>query len=138
MTNNDALQAVDDRAAAVATAPRITKDFIEHQIAEKVYATGDMLVPSALKDGYAHLTICMIRVNNGFIVIGKSAPMSPANFNAELGQQLAYEDAFRQLWPLYAFASLEDEHLFEQEAKAGLNPHSDGETPPNSAAPPAE
>lgn len=129
----DALQAVDDRASAVAKAPRITKEFIESQIKEKVYSTADALVPSALKDHYAHLTLCIIRVNNGFMVVGESAPMSPENFDAELGQQLAYENAFRKLWPLYAFTFLEDEWLCEQEAS---NPHGDGETSsPNSPAP---
>jgi hypothetical protein len=37
-------------------------------------------------------------------VIGKSAPASPENFNAELGKKFAYEDAVRQLWPLMGFA----------------------------------
>lgn len=136
-----ALDVVDERAAAVAKGPRITKRFIEDNIAETTYTTGDGLVPDALKPKYAHLTICTMRATNGFIVIGKSAPMDPGNFNAELGQQLAYEDAFRQLWPLYAFANLEDEWLFKQEAAAELRKNasnSDGETaPPTPPSPPA-
>lgn len=129
MPDSKALQEVDDRSAAVAKAPRITKASIESNISEILFCTGSAFVaacdgPDNLQEEYDHLTLCTIRVHNGFIVIGKSAPMSPANFNKELGQQLAYEDAFRQLWPLYAFAGLEDNFLYEAERP---NPHSDGE-----------
>jgi hypothetical protein len=58
-------------------------------------------------DRYEHLrvlTICLLVMKNGFTVIGKSAPASPDNFNADLGRKLAYEDAIRQLWPLMGFA----------------------------------
>lgn len=50
------------------------------------------------------LTICLLVLRNGFTVIGKSAPASPENFNVELGQKFAYEDAPRQLWPLMGYA----------------------------------
>ena len=42
-------------------------------------------------------------VKNGFKVVGKSAPASPENFDPEKGRELAYEDAFRQLWPLEGY-----------------------------------
>jgi hypothetical protein len=38
------------------------------------------------------------------MVIGKSVPASPDNFNPDLGRKLAYEDCIRQLWPLMGFA----------------------------------
>lgn len=126
---NDALQATEDASAAVAKHHRITKAFIESQIKGIVYSTADQLVPSPLKDHYAHMTLCILRVNNGFMVVGESCPMDPRNFDAELGQQLAYENAFRKLWPLYAFTFLEDEWLCEQEA---VNPNNDGESQPPS------
>ena len=43
-------------------------------------------------------------MRNGFVVIGKSAPAAPKNFDAEKGRTFAYEDAVRQLWPLMGFA----------------------------------
>jgi Phage protein (N4 Gp49/phage Sf6 gene 66) family len=46
------------------------------------------------------LSICIVVMKSGFTVIGKSAPDSAANFNAELGRELAYQDAIRQLWTL--------------------------------------
>lgn len=54
-----------------------------------------------------HMTLCIMVMNNGFIVIGKSAPMSPLNFDPEKGKTFAYEDCIRQLWPMYAFAELQ-------------------------------
>lgn len=50
------------------------------------------------------LTICLIVTRNGFTIIGKSAPASTDNFDADLGRKLAYEDAVRQLWPLMGYA----------------------------------
>jgi hypothetical protein len=50
------------------------------------------------------LTICILVLANGFIVIGKSAPASPENFDEEKGKTFAREDAIRQLWPLMGFA----------------------------------
>jgi hypothetical protein len=98
------LQQADQEAAAVAVAPRVTLADIEgsinavyHMTADK--AIGDMptLPPLAL------LSICILVMRNGFTIIGKSAPASAANFNADLGRKLAYEDAVRQLWPLLGF-----------------------------------
>ncbi len=43
-------------------------------------------------------------MQNGFTIIGKSAPASPENYDADLGKRLAYEDAVRQAWPLEGYA----------------------------------
>ena len=109
---SDSLSVTDADAEAVAVAPRISKAFIESQITLQMYVTGDSFVAAAEEDDelqqeFAHHTICLLRVKNGFSVIGHSAPMSPANFDRALGERFAYEDAFRQLWPLFAFAQLE-------------------------------
>jgi hypothetical protein len=53
-------------------------------------------------------------MRNGFVVIGKSAPLDPANFNDELGRKFSYEDCIRQLWPLYAFSRLETARAGEE------------------------
>jgi hypothetical protein len=129
--DTSSLQTTENASAAVATAPRISKDFIESQLATVLFATGDDLVAGAtayddmtpgsppwaadaqmrahdgLQPKFAHHTICMLTTKAGFTVIGHSAPASPENFNAELGRQFAYENAFRQLWPLFAFTLLE-------------------------------
>lgn len=50
------------------------------------------------------LTFCVIVLKNGFTVVGKSACASPENFDAELGQKIARQDAVSQVWPLMGYA----------------------------------
>jgi hypothetical protein len=52
---------------------------------------------------HPHMTIAILTLSNGYIVVGKSTPADPANFNAELGQKFATEDAIRQIWGLEAY-----------------------------------
>ena len=52
---------------------------------------------------YGVMTLCFITMQNGYIVVGKSAPASPDNFNREIGEHFAYKDAFRQIWPLEGY-----------------------------------
>ena len=64
---------------------------------------------------YQHLpmsttTIAHITLDNGFSVVGQSAAADPAEFNAELGEQYAYEDAIDKLFPHFAFLELETKH----------------------------
>lgn len=125
----DSLTITDEQSEAVRVAPRITKAFIESQLAKIIFFTGDVAIAggeAAFERGlqwpwkaealghaldewqeeFAHHTYCILQTNGGFSVTGHSAPASPDNFNAELGRQFAYENAFRQLWPLFAFALL--------------------------------
>lgn len=48
-----------------------------------------------------------MQLDNGFWLVGKSAPVDPSNYNDEYGRQLAYDDALRQAWPLLAFGYLD-------------------------------
>lgn len=123
----DSLTVTDEQSTAVAVAPRVTKAYIESSIAEVIFTIGGNVAAEGVNGPkgpepwrnarefcdtdqclkYDHHTLCMITTKAGFTVIGHSAPASPENFNAELGRQFAYENAFRQLWPLFAFAALE-------------------------------
>lgn len=100
------LQETDRAAAANAVAPRVSLADIEAAIAEKHFALGSALsaVPLRSKHPLSIITMCAVVMNNGFTVIGKSAPASADNFNAELGRKFAYEDAVRQIWPLMGYA----------------------------------
>ena len=99
------IQATDQESAAVAVAPRVALADIEGAIAARYDFTADKAVGIApVVDPLKLLSICILVMTNGFTVIGKSAPASPANFNADLGRKFAYEDAVRQLWPLMGFA----------------------------------
>ena len=101
------LQHTDQQAAAVAKAPRVALSDIEAAIGGVYYTTGSDALPHASIEylrPLTLLTICVIVMRNGFTVIGKSAPASVDNFDADLGRKFAYEDAIRQLWPLMGFA----------------------------------
>lgn len=99
------LQQSDQDAAAVAVAPRVALADIEAAIAARYDFTADKaLAGCPTVDPLKLLSICILVMSNGFTIIGKSAPASPENFNADLGRKFAYEDAIRQLWPLMGFA----------------------------------
>ena len=87
------LQADELASAAVAVAPRVTLESMEMKIVEETYHVHDGI-----------LTICILKMLNGFYVVGEAAPASKANFNAELGRKFAYENAIRQLWKLEGYA----------------------------------
>lgn len=89
------LEAGDAAAEAVRKGFRVTLDDLKARVAEVEYIVR------------RQLTIAVLVMDNGWNLVGKSAPVDPANFNAELGKQLAYDDALRQAWPLLAYAHLE-------------------------------
>jgi hypothetical protein len=91
--NSEALKATESESSANATAPRVTLESMEAKIEHETYI---------LHEGI--LTLCILKMSNGFYVFGESAPASPANFSAELGRKFAYENAIRQLWKLEGYA----------------------------------
>ena len=101
------LQTTDQESAALATKPRVALADIENAIACRYDLNAASVVEAMtapVHESLKVLSICILVMTNGFTVIGKSAPASPENFNAEYGRKLAYEDAVRQLWPLMGFA----------------------------------
>jgi hypothetical protein len=103
------LQSSDAEAAGHAVAPRVSLADIEAAIETRYDTNGyDAVVEQGGSretfDKLRLLSLCLLVMKNGFIIVGKSAPASPENFNAELGRKLAYEDAVRQIWPLMGFA----------------------------------
>jgi len=67
----------------------------------------------------SQLTVCCITLENGFTVTGESACASPANFNKEIGEKLAYAEAKTKIWKLEGY--LLKQHLYEKELKNGKN-----------------
>lgn len=49
------------------------------------------------------LTHCAITLKNGFVVTGESSCVDEKQFNEEIGQKIAYDNAFEKLWQLYGF-----------------------------------
>lgn len=107
MTTSLSLEAAEVECTKGRTAPRVSLEDIKANVAAEAFFTageaGDALgLP--MHEAAKLLTICIITVSNGFTLVGKSAPASAENFDAELGRKLAYEDAIRQLWPLMGYA----------------------------------
>ena len=88
------LKDADAEAAAVATAPRVTLEGMEAKIDEAYY----------IQPYGTSLTLCVLKMRNGFYVVGESAAASLANFDADLGKKFAYENAIRQLWKLEGYS----------------------------------
>jgi hypothetical protein len=103
--HSDTLKATDDYSANRAAAPRVSLADMEAKIAGEYYTTADQAFAGCpTTDSMKYLTICVLAMQNGFTVIGKSAPASPENFDPEKGKRFAYEDAIKQLWPLEGYA----------------------------------
>lgn len=92
-----ALEAIDAESEAVRTGFRITLEYMKTRVANVEYIERGVL------------NIALMQLDNGFWLVGKSAPVDHNNYNAEYGRQLAYDDALRQAWPLLAFSHLESE-----------------------------
>ena len=94
-TSLSSVRMTDDELKRVQkTHNRISLDSILAKIAHE-----DYIHPTVA----SHMTLCLIVLDNGYIVIGKSTPADPENFDEELGRKFAKEDAIRQIWPLEAY-----------------------------------
>jgi hypothetical protein len=94
-TGLSSLDIVDREAAAVQkTRNRVTLESMIAKIVDEEY-----IHPESIP----HMTICVITVENGYALVGKSAPADHANFDEALGHKFAKEDALRQMWGLEAY-----------------------------------
>lgn len=82
-------------------APRLSPDLINSVIAKADYH----VFPGS------QLTVCCLTLVNGFTVTGESACVSPANFDKELGERIAYDNARNKIWALEGY--LLKNRLFE-------------------------
>jgi hypothetical protein len=106
------------------TAPRVTPANIEANIASEHYftaaegtfgvialdahLTGERIevdpFDPADKKPLDLLTFCVLVLQNGFTVTGESACASPENFDAEIGRNIARQNAVQKIWPLMGYA----------------------------------
>ena len=102
-------------------APRLTPDYIDSVIQSVHYFTaGDGYAGAlafseefnSLPEGERFitppqqldlLTFCVIVLKNGFTVTGESACASHENFNAEIGENIAFENARNKIWLLEGY-----------------------------------
>lgn len=75
------------------TAPRLTPGLIDSVIAGKTFTT----LPSG------KCMVCEITLRNGFTVRGESAVVSKANFNQEIGEKVAFENARNKIWEIEGY-----------------------------------
>jgi hypothetical protein len=74
-------------------APRLTPDKIDAAIAGEDFH----VFPGTT------MTVCALKLKNGFVVIGESAAASPENFNEEIGRKIARENARNKIWALEGY-----------------------------------
>lgn len=86
---------LDEAKAVVATktAPRITEESIKAKIDRVNY----FIV------GNNGGVMCVIVMKNGWVSTGFSAPVSPSNFDEDVGKRYAYDKAFAPLWQLEGY-----------------------------------
>ena len=94
MKNHEYKLGVISAMALVATLPerKLTKEFLESEIDKTEY--------NRLGGTITH---CTITTKSGFTFTGESACVDPNNFNQEIGEQVAYDNAFEKMWMPYGF-----------------------------------
>lgn len=80
---------------ATKTAPRVSEESIKTKIASVHYET--------LVMGETIGTLCIITMKNGWISTGFTAPADTRNFDKDVGQRYAYDNAFKPLWQLEGY-----------------------------------
>jgi Phage protein (N4 Gp49/phage Sf6 gene 66) family len=96
-----------DKALAASPAERVTKEYMESRIASTDFTRLAGTV-----------TICSITLDNGYSVRGESACVNPENYNQQIGEKIAYDQAFGKLWPLFGFLLAEKNKLAAAEKEA--------------------
>jgi hypothetical protein len=101
------------------TAPRVLPADVEANIISEYYFTAGQGVDGSMQDGVPYsyetsldqLTFCVLVLKNGFTVTGESSCASPENFDAEIGQKIARQNAVQKIWPLMGYALKGKLHL---------------------------
>lgn len=81
-------------------ARRITPDLINAKIKAEAFHVFEG----------SQLTVCCLTLQNGFTVTGESACASPENFNAELSEKIARENARNKIWALEGYLLKQELH----------------------------
>lgn len=74
-------------------APRLTPALIDGCIVTKQFHTFE---------GTCTM-VCLLTLKNGFTVTGESACASPENFDQEIGEEIAYDNARDKIWQLEGY-----------------------------------
>jgi len=74
-------------------APRLSPDKIDATIVSEDYH----VFPGTT------MTVCALKLRNGFVVIGESAAASPENFDEAIGKRIARDNARNKIWALEGY-----------------------------------
>lgn len=94
-----------DELLAASPAERVTKEYMESRIADTQF--------TRLGETVTH---CRVVLDNGYSVSGESACVNVENYNQQIGEKIAFDNAFRQLWPLFGFMLAEKNKLLKKAA----------------------
>lgn len=84
---------------------RITAAHVDSTIKRVIY-----LQPSGTT-----LTLCIMELRNGTYVTGESACVDPENFNKDIGERIAHENAKEKIWSLEGY--LLKQSFYEEQQK---------------------
>lgn len=87
--------------------PRVTIEDLKSKVVDTMYYVFDSTC----------LTVCVLTLENGFVVTGESSCASPENFNKALGEEISYNNAVARIWPLEGY--LLKERLYQQSLVEG-------------------
>ena len=73
--------------------PRLTPSDIDAVIVDKSFYT----FPGTTT------TVCLVTLKNGYTTVGESACASPENFDQEIGNKLAFDNARNKVWSLEGY-----------------------------------
>lgn len=84
---------------------KVTKEDLEHLVAQS---------KTTFTNPAGTLTHCVITLPCGYTVTGESACVDPANYDKELGEKYALEQAVEKLWPLEGYLLANDIYRAKQ------------------------
>jgi len=90
-------------------APRLTPDMIDATIVSEQYH----VFPDTT------MTVCALKLRNGYIVTGESAAASPANFDQAIGRKISRENARNKIWALEGYLLREELSLRDAGIRQG-------------------
>jgi hypothetical protein len=94
----------EEEAEPMLTSPpaSVTESEVEQNIrSEHFFVPGQYMLSN--DRALSQLTLCILVLNNGYTVVGKSACVDGALFDPDIGRRIARQDAVRQVWPLLGF-----------------------------------
>ena len=91
-------------------AERITPQMVDDEIKSEMY----YVFPNTT------VTICLLTLQNGYTCTGESACVSAENFDEELGEKIARENARDKIWSLKGFQLKDRQHKSNLLAKGEI------------------